>query len=254
MKKPKLILIIDDLGDNFHLGKRVLNLPVALNLAFLPNTPFAKRLAEQAFLKGHDVMLHFPMEATTRPDLLGKGALVKRHNEQEAQKLFDENLRQIPFVIGFNNHMGSVMTGSKAHMDWIMSHAAKHGLYFVDSKTAANSVALQSAELAGIPSLDRDVFLDPSKEQHVIEEQWRRALQIADAQGEVVVIGHPYRETLKLLERELPNIAERYQLVTVSDYWKEKLIPEIKLPVPAIGDGDNLSVSKESTHRATLAL
>ncbi len=246
--KPKLIIIIDDLGDNYHLGKRVLELPVALNLAFLPNTPFASQLAEKAHTMGHDIMLHLPMEATTRPDLLGKGALVTRHNAEQAKAIFAQNLEQIPHVQGFNNHMGSRLTGSESHMAWVMEFASQKQLYFVDSRTAANSVAFRFAQQAGIPSLDRDIFLDPDKNPDTIARQWRRALELAEKTGQVVMIGHPYRETIRLLEKELPGIEGRFELVTLSNYWKpsdyrgQQPPLQYKLPVPALGDGENLSI------------
>jgi len=66
------------------------------------------------------------------------------------------------------------------------------------------------------------VFLDPVSDSITSEQQLMRALSIADKKGQVVVIGHPYRSTIELLERELPFIAQHYQLVTVSDYWQQK--------------------------------
>ena len=220
--KPKVILIIDDLGDNYRLAKRIVDLPAKINLAFLPNTPFAKKLAQQGYQKGHDIMLHFPMEATTRPDLLGKGALTHQHSKEQAEQLFQANLEQIPHVVGFNNHMGSLMTQSTDHMRWVMDYAARRNLFFVDSRTIASSVAIDQALQQGVPSLGRDVFLDPVSDSITSEQQLMRALSIADKKGQVVVIGHPYRSTIELLERELPFIAQHYQLVTVSDYWQQK--------------------------------
>lgn len=218
--KPKVILIIDDLGDNYRLAKRIVDLPAKINLAFLPNTPFAKKLAQQGYQKGHDIMLHFPMEATTRPDLLGKGALTHQHSKEQAEQLFQANLEQIPHVVGFNNHMGSLMTQSADHMRWVMDYAARRNLFFVDSRTIASSVAIDQALQQGVPSLGRDVFLDPVSDSITSEQQLMRALSIADKKGQVVVIGHPYRSTIELLERELPFIAQHYQLVTVSEYWQ----------------------------------
>lgn len=219
LSKPKVILIIDDMGDNFRLGRRVIELPVAVNLSILPHTPFGKKLAELGHERGHDVMLHFPMEATTRPDLLGKGSLTLKHNQFEAKAIFEQNLQQVPFVKGFNNHMGSRLTKSKPHMEWLMSVALEKELYFVDSRTISDSLAQHSAKRAGVAALGRDVFLDPVVGEASVEQQLRKALNIADERGQVVVIGHPFAETLDVLERQLPELTGVYSFVTVSEYF-----------------------------------
>jgi hypothetical protein len=220
--KPQVILIIDDLGDNFRLGKRIVNLPVPVNLAVLPNTPFARRLAELGHQRGHDIMLHFPMEATTRSDLLGKGAILTHHSQQQTLTIFENNLAQIPYVVGFNNHMGSELTQSQKHMRWIMQYAANKALYFVDSRTSPQSVAFQSAKESGVYAIGRDVFLDPASGSVTVEQQLVKALNIANKRGKVVIIGHPHPNTVAVLEREIPYLARDYQWVTVSQLVKRQ--------------------------------
>lgn len=220
VEKPAIVLIIDDLGDNYRLGKRIVNLPVPVNLAFLPNTPFAKRLAEQGHQRGHDVMLHFPMEATSRPDLLGQGAVLSEHDKPETLKIFEQNLSQIPHVVGFNNHMGSELTRSEKHMQWVMEYAANKSLYFVDSRTSPHSIAYRSAKRTGVFALGRDVFLDPAQGSVSVEQQLLKALKIANRRGSVVVIGHPHLKTIEVLERELPYLKRDYQWLTVTEYGK----------------------------------
>ncbi|NVJ59056.1 MAG: divergent polysaccharide deacetylase family protein [Gammaproteobacteria bacterium] len=220
LKRPSVVLIIDDIGDNYHRGKRVVELPVSLNLAMLPNTPFAKKLADEGFNKGHDIMLHLPMEATTRPDLLGKGALLDQHSKEQLTTVFSENLAQIPHVTGFNNHMGSRLTASQQHMTWVMEYAAERGLYFVDSRTTSSSVAFETAQHWAIPSLGRDVFLDPTKDEKVIKQQFQKALKVARKRGSVVLIGHPYAKSLKVLEEEIPKIATDYNWLTTTEFLR----------------------------------
>ncbi|MEE4243850.1 MAG: divergent polysaccharide deacetylase family protein [Kangiellaceae bacterium] len=219
--KPSIFLIIDDLGDNYSLAKRLIDLPVKLNLSVLPNTPFAGRLAELGHQKGHDIMLHLPMEAKSRNDLLGKGALFSQLDERDTLAIFRQNLQQIPFVKGFNNHMGSVLTQSHKHMNWLMKSAAEQQLYFVDSRTIAGSVAHQVAQQKGVQTLSRDIFLDPVADSVSVHQQLSHALSIADRRGHVVIIGHPQADTVEVLEQQLPEIARHYQLRTISGFWRE---------------------------------
>ena len=225
--KPVVIIIIDDIGDNYRLGKRATDLPVAVNLAFLPRTPFAAKLANRGFKNGHDIMLHLPMESTTRKDLLRDEALTQDLTTQELEQKFLQNLAEIPHVQGFNNHMGSLLTAMPDQMNWLMTVAAEQDLYFVDSRTTAKSVALQQATSKGIAALGRDVFLDPVGDQVSVENQLTRGLQIAQRKGMVIMIGHPYQNTMEVLERLLPNYRDQFQFLTVSDYLgQQKLLAQ----------------------------
>ncbi len=230
--KPQVILIMDDIGDTFKYGHRTVQLPVALNLAFLPNTPFSKRLAKLGQAKGHGIMLHLPMEAYSRNDLLGPEALRVDYNQQQTLDLLKSNLAQFPGAIGFNNHMGSRLTASTSHMQWIMEYAKEHDLIFVDSKTSSDSVALNVAHKMGVNTLARDVFLDPADGKRSVVQQLMLAFELADLNGLVVIIGHPHAKTLSILELMLPYYVDRYDWITLNDlekrYNKHKETPAAK--------------------------
>jgi uncharacterized protein len=204
----KLILIIDDIGNNHELGERAVNLPGQVNLAFLPHTPWAEKLANQGWKNGHTVMLHAPM-ANTGDARLGPGALTEGMSRQNLQQTLLDDIRAIPHVEGVNNHMGSQLTREVEAMTWVMEVLDQQGLFFVDSRTTAASVALKQARQAGIPAMSRDIFLDNDRSEAAIRQQFEQALQLASHHGQAVVIGHPYPETLDFLERELPGLTNR---------------------------------------------
>jgi hypothetical protein len=118
--------------------------------------------------------------------------------------------------------MGSELTASEPHMRWIMQYAATRALYFVDSRTSSQSVALASARDLGVFTLGRDVFLDPTSGSVTVEQQLLKALRIADKRGQVVIIGHPHPTTVEVLEREVPYLIRDYQWVTVSQLSKRQ--------------------------------
>ncbi len=217
-QQPVISIIIDDLGDRLPEGRRVVALPGPVACAFLPFTPYADRLARAAHAAGKEVMLHLPMQAIDRDHGPG-GVDMYMHREAFAAAVA-ASLDSVPHVVGVNNHMGSLLTRHPGHMTWLMEElkARDPQLFFVDSRTTAQTVAEQMAREAGVPTLRRHVFLDHDPSPAAVEAAFERLLALARRQGAAVGIGHPYRSTLEVLERRLPNLeAERVELISIRE-------------------------------------
>ncbi|MDH5444430.1 MAG: divergent polysaccharide deacetylase family protein [Gammaproteobacteria bacterium] len=210
-------IIIDDLGYRYQTSRRTVQSPHPLTCSFLPHTPFARQLAKQAWLLNKDIMVHLPMEAISGKTL-GPGGLYQGMDREAFEKTVMENLQAIPHAMGFNNHMGSLLTSNHRAMDWLMQQIAKrHNLFFVDSRTTHNSQALMHANLNGVLNTGRDIFLDHVIDRAAIKKQFQRLIWIAQRHGSALAIGHPHPETLDVLEAELPQLAEKgVKLVPIS--------------------------------------
>lgn len=197
-------IIIDDLGNQRAVGERVLRLPAPVACAILPHTPHAAHLARGAHRVGKEVLLHLPMESVDAR-ATGPGALSAGMPETQLRAILSADLASIPHVSGVNNHMGSLLTMQTQPMDQVMRVLRERGgLFFVDSRTHPRSVAARSAQVHRLPYLSRDVFLDNEQNVAAIERQFEELLRIAKRRGHAVAIGHPYPETLDVLERWLP--------------------------------------------------
>ena len=212
----QLAIIIDDIGYNLALGKRTTDLNGDFTLAVLPFTPHGIELAERAHQRGKEIMLHAPM-SNRHNYPLGRGGLVSGMQRAEFLAVLRQNLANIPYIKGVNNHMGSQLTEQAEPMRWLMDELQQRQLYFVDSRTSAQTQALNMAEAIHLPSRKRDVFLDDERTPNSIKYQLLRALKQAQQQGSAIAIGHPYPETLAQLE-QLSTLLEqhRVQLVSVS--------------------------------------
>lgn len=200
-EKPRLALIIDDLGQNPARDERVLALPGPVALAILPDSRHAAALAERTHIAGKTVMLHLPMAPAGgpyawRPELPA----------QELQRRLDSALAAVPHASGLNNHMGSQMTDQSQPMAALMATLQQRHLFFLDSRTNPRTVAAATAQQVGLASLSRDIFLDDDPSPEAVARQFAAAIDMARKQGSVVIIGHPHRSTLELLERELPRL------------------------------------------------
>lgn len=215
---PLIAIIIDDLGNQKIAGQRVVDLPGPVACSIMPHTAWAGYLAEQAHGAGKEVMLHLPMQAMEMSRPAGPGDITLDISRTRLSTLLDENLAAVPYTIGINNHMGSLITRHPGHMTWLMEELHSRGdLFFIDSYTTASSVALQAAREQGVPAARRHVFLDNAAAGD-IEREFARLKQIADRQGYAIGIGHPYPGTLDYLEAQLPGLAQDgYRLVPVSE-------------------------------------
>lgn len=202
-------IIIDDLGNLSQRDARAIRLPGAVTLSFLPQTPHARELALLAHRLNKEVMLHLPMESMEH-DPLGPGGLTLDMSAIQLAQQVQLDLDSIPYAVGINNHMGSLLTQHPGHMLWLMLELRKHkDLYFVDSYTTKTSIAQQLANENWIPNLRRDVFLDHDRNPDTIRFQFRRLIRKAKQNGTALAIGHPFPETMAILEQELPKLKQQ---------------------------------------------
>ena len=217
--EPALIaLIIDDLGNGGSLGRRAADLPGPVACAVLPHTPFGAAIAERAHAAGKEVMLHLPLQPMEEIHGINTGVIMLENNQSQLNRIFQADLDSVPHVVGINGHMGSLLTRHPGHMKWLMEAIIERGdLFFVDSVTTPDSVALQVAREHRVPSVRRDVFLDNEVTAQAIDAAFERLKIRARANGAAVGIGHPYPETLAFLERALPALSdEGFKLVPVA--------------------------------------
>jgi len=117
------------------------------------------------------------------------------------------------------------LTRHPGHMVWLMEEIReREDLFFIDSYTTHESVALQIAEETGVNATRRDVFLDHERSTETVLHELERLKDLARKRGRAVAIGHPFPETLEVLERELPKLGEEgFELVTISELMADQL-------------------------------
>jgi polysaccharide deacetylase 2 family uncharacterized protein YibQ len=215
----RVAIIIDDLGYHLADGRRAIQLPGPVAYAILPATPRGKLLARLANERGKEVLLHLPMQAVQPEGAADPGGISLDMSRTAFAAAFAAAIDSVPYAVGVSSHRGSLLTRHPGHMSWLMEEIGRRdGLFFIDSYTTHESVALQLAEERGVAATRRDVFLDHERSAAEVRRELQRLKQLARERGRAVAIGHPYPETLEVLERELPGLArEGIELVAVSD-------------------------------------
>jgi hypothetical protein len=212
----RIALVIDDLGRSVADLETIGHLGVPVTYAVLPYEEETPQVVEELHRRNAEVLLHLPMEPANGEDP-GPGALHLGMTPEQLRQLTLAALRAVPGAVGVNNHMGSGLSADERSMKTILMVLAGRGLFFLDSRTSAQSVGYQTAIRAGVPAAERQVFLDSDTQTEAIREQFHRLLGLARTRGAAVAIGHPHPETLAVLAEEVPKAkALGYEFVPVS--------------------------------------
>jgi hypothetical protein len=221
-RKAVIAVVIDDLGNSMQEGRRIIALPGPVACSILPHTIDGPHIADLAHAADKEVLLHLPMQSVADMPL-GSGGITLEMTEGEIRATVADDLASIPHLAGMNNHEGSLITQHPGDMAWILQtlHATGQQFYYIDSYTSADSVAYQIAREQGVPAARRNVFLDDVNTEDAVREQWQRLVSIARHKGFALAIGHPRSATLKVLEEELPKLADaNLTLVSPSEIVK----------------------------------
>jgi len=214
----RLAIILDDLGNDRAAADAIFALPYPLTVSVLPYHTHSVDIAEEAHLRGYEVMLHLPMQSvgneTPEAHELHPGM-----SADDIPALFEQMMQNVPYAAGVNNHQGSQATADPALMEELMPVLQKWNLFYVDSRTTAATVAYDTAQRLGVRSGFRNVpFLDDVAEVSAVRKQLELALRGAREKGEAIAIGHPHTATLRALSEILPQAGARgVQLVYASD-------------------------------------
>jgi len=234
-KVAKIAIVIDDFGQDLEMDRKFFDIPIPLTFSILPLLSHTKEISKLARSRGHEVMLHMPMEPQGYPKVKpGPGVLLLSMSSSQIEKTLRGVLDDSPGISGINNHMGSRFTEDKEAMATVLKELHRRGLYFIDSYTTSHSVGYSLARNLQVPTLRRDIFLDDNPSDDSIKSQIDQLVRKAKIQGLAVAIGHPREATFRVLSEEAARFEkEGIDVVRVSELIRDA--PQIDLDS---GNGD----------------
>jgi uncharacterized protein len=215
-------IVIDDMGTNLQELDALTSLQIVMTFSVIPQLPHATNVAEKAYERGYEVMVHLPMEPKGYPQRhLEQNGLLMSLTDAEIDRQVRRYLELVPHAAGANNHMGSRFTEDSAKMLPVMQLLRERQLYFLDSKTTPLSVGYSLAHEVGLKAGSRNVFLDNVQEVGAIRLQLQQAAQIARKRGYAIAICHPHKATIEALSQVLPELkADGITFVKVSQVMR----------------------------------
>lgn len=212
----QVALIMDDIGNSLDVVNELVALGRHITVSVLPYSPHAAESARLAHERGLEVLLHLPLESVNNHEYAAQmeGLILAGMTEADIVRSFEASFARVPFASGTNNHMGSRFTADRNLMRTLLRPVKEKGLFFVDSRTTSKTVGADEARRMGIPSVERDVFLDADEDRGRIRGRLIELLQKARKKGRAVGICHPFPETLAVLKSSL-FLLDSYNLEAV---------------------------------------
>lgn len=201
----RLAIIIDDCGQWPIMERALIALPIPITMSVMPKERYTQVIAQEAHAAGKGVMMHLPMEPVAAMDP-GPGKITTTMTDADIVAQVKDDIARVPLARGVNNHEGSKASADPRVMKDVVSVLAPEGLFFIDSRTIASSVAAQVAADAGMRTASRDIFLDNKDDVESVKTMLRQAATVAMQTGSAIAIGHPRKATLEAIRALIPDL------------------------------------------------
>ena len=221
VRGAKIAFVIDDAGLNVTNLKKYTGLNFPLTVAVIPKLSHTKECAQEIRASGKELILHQPMQAMNLEMNPGEGAIKP---DMSLSDIYAQVLRNIAElgggVKGINNHEGSLISADSMKIGAVLDAVSDSGIYFLDSRTTAQTQAPQAALERGMDIYERDVFIDDVINRDEMIKQIYRGIGIANKKGRCIMIGH-VDKSVKILPdllREMYSelVAKGYKITTPS--------------------------------------
>lgn len=214
-----ITFVFDDAGHNLTQLEHFLRLPFPCTIAVLPGLRYSSESARRIRKAGKQVILHQPMQSVDLRIDPGPGAIVPGLTAEQIKTIVRKNLEEIWPAAGMNNHEGSLITADEYAMKAVLEVAAEKHIFFLDSRTTAQSVAAKVAKEQNMAIWERAIFIDNDKSRIAMETQIKKGLSIAKRTGSAIMIGHVFTvELAELLTEMYPfMVDEGYSLSAIAE-------------------------------------
>ncbi len=219
-KEYRIAVIIDDVGYPSDILYEYQYFNGKLTFSVLPFLKSSAKYAGILHEKGFEIIIHIPMEPQAYPQTdPGPYALLADNTKEQIKQKLSMMIKDNPFAVGANNHMGSRATTDHDLMFWTLGLLKGSDLFFIDSVTTPDSLAHEIALTLKLDTSKRDIFLDNEDSFSAINDQFEKLKKIARTNGTAIGIGHINKHnTLKVLVHQLPLLKEEnYTLIFASE-------------------------------------
>lgn len=217
--RGKISLVLDDVGYERDKALKFIGMGIPVTVAVLPGGTYSRELAELSRRKGYTVLLHMPMQPDRNVSDRSSIYLLKVDmGEKEVIQRLDRAFSWVPGAGGISNHMGSRFTKDSGGMRYVALYLKKKKLFFLDSRTTAQTVVPFVFRVSGVRFVSRDIFIDNENDPEMIRKKFEELKAAASQSGSGVGILHPSPLAIEMVEELVrESLLEGYRFVTLSE-------------------------------------
>ena len=213
--RPRIAIVLTDLGINSRRTEQAIQLPGPVTLAFAPYSRNVEDWIQKARDAGHEVLLTLPMEPRDFPRSdPGPFALMNSLDAEQNIRRLEWIMSRATGYVGLVGYQGSGFVANPRSVKPLMADLRSRGLLYLDGKQTAASIAVRSADAAGVPAAQADLILDLELGRAAVLKQLKLAESLARANGSVIAIGRPYPVTLDRIRIWMRSLSESGFAVT----------------------------------------
>jgi hypothetical protein len=224
-QQPKIAIVLGGMGLNGELTRRASNeLPGEVTFAFAPYGDELQSAIGTARGKGHEVMLHLPMEPFGYPaENPGPRTLLAGAGEQDNHASLLWHLSRFSGYTGVVNYLGARLTSEEASLTPLLRELKGRGLVFLDDGTSARSRVADLGSRLDLPVRQADLVLDSYGTFTSVTDNLRRLEGIAKSGHIAIGIGTGLPSTIDAIAAWAKGLEDRgILLVPVSASFRPK--------------------------------
>jgi polysaccharide deacetylase 2 family uncharacterized protein YibQ len=219
----RIALVLDDWGYNLKNRAFITDNDFHVTLSVLPFKVFSTHVAQLAYHKNKEVIIHMPMEPLHKENYgLEENTLLTSMDKSTVLKILNRAFAVVPYAQGISNHMGSRATEDARLMKTVMEYLRSRNYFFLDSLVTPKTVGKEMAKKFGVGFGRRDVFIDNVSDPVYIRSQLAQLAAKARRSGTAIGIGHDRPMTIAVLKEAIPELEkEGYRFVNLSEIIRQ---------------------------------
>lgn len=210
LRPPCVAIVVDDVGNGDANLAQWLAIDAPLTFAVMPYYAGNTAEAEQLHSAGFQIMMHIPTANKPPGSFSGQGQLDMGMNRASVFAVLDEDMKQVPHMVGINNHQGGAGCDSLELMTLECEWAMSRGFFVVDSNSSIKPQVAVAAVSLGLGKKKNQVFIDHDNDPDYIRQAMRNLADTARKNGYAIGICHWHRpntpstvgEMIKVLQAE----------------------------------------------------
>ncbi|RED51269.1 divergent polysaccharide deacetylase family protein [Aestuariispira insulae] len=208
--RPRIAIVVTNLGLSDQVTDKAIELPGAMTLAFAPYSRKISEWIDKARGAGHEVLLTLPMEPHDFPmsDPGPYALMTSLDGEENVEKLHWIMSRATGYI-GMVNFLGSKFNSSKDILRPVFAELQRRGLMYLETSEAVVSIVPELSGEMEVPSLSVDIVLDGPSGTGQLLTNLARLESRAKTQGYAIGLAYNHPNGIDRLESWSRDLAEK---------------------------------------------